>query len=88
MLFENQNGGRSVLGHASAVDIRKATQQGTVPVLSGCRRAAGWRHLANAIEPSVCYGDAALCQITLTTCTGLTTRVTEITFPRIVQQIF
>ena len=27
-----------------------------------------WRHLANAIEPSICCGDAALCQITLTTC--------------------
>jgi len=29
---------------------------------------ARWRHLANAIEPSMCGGDAALCQITLTTC--------------------
>ena len=29
---------------------------------------AHWRHLANTIEPSVCGGDAALCQITLTTC--------------------
>ena len=27
-----------------------------------------WRHLANATEPSVCGGDAALCQITFTTC--------------------
>jgi len=26
---------------------------------------AHWRHLANMIEPSVCSGDAALCQITL-----------------------
>jgi len=26
------------------------------------------RHLSNTIEPSVCCGDAALCQITLTTC--------------------
>jgi len=26
------------------------------------------RHLANTIEPSVCGSDAALCQITLTTC--------------------
>jgi len=30
--------------------------------------AAHWRHLANTTEPSVCGGDAALCQITLTTC--------------------
>ena len=29
---------------------------------------AHWRHLANATEPSICGGDAALCQITLTTC--------------------
>ena len=29
---------------------------------------AHWRHLVNTIEPSVCGGDAALCQITLTTC--------------------
>jgi len=27
-----------------------------------------WRHLANTSEPSMCGGDAALCQITLTTC--------------------
>jgi len=26
-----------------------------------------WRHLANTTEPSVCSGDVALCQITLTT---------------------
>jgi len=32
------------------------------------RRGAHWRHLANTIEPSVCGGDMALCQITLTTC--------------------
>jgi len=29
---------------------------------------AHWRHLANTIELSVCVSDAALCQITLTTC--------------------
>jgi len=27
-----------------------------------------WRLLANMTEPSMCGGDAALCQITLTTC--------------------
>jgi len=32
---------------------------------------AYWRHLANTIEPSVCGGDAVLCQITLTTCSFL-----------------
>jgi len=29
---------------------------------------AYWRNLANTIESSMCGGDAALCQITLTTC--------------------
>jgi len=29
---------------------------------------AHWRHLTNTTEPSMCGGDAALCQITLTTC--------------------
>jgi len=32
---------------------------------------AHWRHLKNTIEPSMCIGDAALCQITLTTCYDL-----------------
>jgi len=27
-----------------------------------------WRHLKNTTEPSMCGGDAALCQITLNTC--------------------
>jgi len=30
--------------------------------------SAQWRNLANTIEPFMCGGDAALCQITLTTC--------------------
>ena len=29
---------------------------------------AHWRHLKNTTEPSMSCGDAALCQITLTTC--------------------
>jgi len=29
---------------------------------------AHWRHLKNTTEPSMCGGDAALSQITLTTC--------------------
>jgi len=32
------------------------------------RGGAHWRHLANTTEPFVCGGDAALCQITFTTC--------------------
>jgi len=31
-------------------------------------RGAHWRNLANTTEPSMCDGDTALCQITLTTC--------------------
>jgi len=31
---------------------------------------AHWRNLTNTTEPSVCSGDAALCQITLTACYG------------------
>jgi len=29
---------------------------------------AHWRHLPNTTEPSVCGGDAVLCEITLTAC--------------------
>ena len=29
---------------------------------------AHWRHMANTTETSMCGGDAALCQITFTTC--------------------
>jgi len=32
---------------------------------------AHWSHLANISEPSMCGGDAACCQITLTTCLQL-----------------
>ena len=31
-----------------------------------------WRHLKNTTEPSMCGSDAALCQITLTTCSFIT----------------
>jgi len=29
---------------------------------------AHWRHVANTFEPSMCGGDAALCQVTLAAC--------------------
>ena len=32
------------------------------------KHGAHWCHLANTTEPSMCGGDATLCQITLTTC--------------------
>ena len=39
------------------------------------RWGAHWRHLKNTTEPSMCGGDAALCQITLTTCSNCGYRV-------------
>jgi len=36
------------------------SQEGACP-----HRRAHWCNLANTTEPSVCYGDAALCEITL-----------------------
>jgi len=33
--------------------------------LAFCIWGAHWHHLSNTTEPSVCGGDAALCQITL-----------------------
>jgi len=53
----------------SAADILEATQQRTEPVCSANADAVAYfRHLANTIEPPMCGGDAAFCQITLTTC--------------------
>jgi len=37
-------------------------------LIHGSLGRAHWRHLANTIKQSVCWGDAALGQITLTTC--------------------
>jgi len=34
------------------------------------KRGARWHYLANATKPSVCGGNAALFQVTLTTCYG------------------
>jgi len=33
-----------------------------------CGRCKGWQGLANTIQPSVCGGNVAFCQLTLTTC--------------------
>ena len=38
------------------------------PFLAFYTWGAHWRHLKNTTEPSMCGGDVALCQITLTTC--------------------
>jgi len=42
--------------------------QGTLPWQPFLAFYIWGAHLANATEPSMCGGDAALCQITLTTC--------------------
>ena len=41
------------------------------PFLYFCIWGTHWRHRANTTDPSMCGGDAALCQITLTTCFSL-----------------
>jgi len=43
------------------------------PFLAFYILGAHWRHLKNTTEPSMCGGDAALCQITLTTCCDILT---------------
>jgi len=70
---EKQDGGRLIAGHDRGRYILNASQERTAPVPCGCRLGCTiWdayrRNLANTIAPSVCGGDAALCQITLTTC--------------------
>jgi len=46
---------------------------GTVRMPVGCNRwGSYWRNMAKMLEPSVCGGDTALCQITLTTQTYTT----------------
>jgi len=43
---------------------------------------AHWCNLANITEPSVCGGDMALCQTTLTTCSGWKARDFEVGLKR------
>ena len=69
---------RAKMRPAQDMSDRQYTQsgsahQGSERVLCGCHcgvlnSGAHWHHLANTIEPSVCGGDAALCQITLSIC--------------------
>jgi len=49
------------------------TRVGPRKHLMECGSVIHWRHLANAVELSVCGGDAALSQLTFTTCTSLIT---------------
>ena len=48
--------------------ILKATRQETEPVRCRCRWGGYWSNMANTTKPSACGSDAALWQITLTSC--------------------
>jgi len=52
--------------NADIVDTMQLRELPLQPFLGFLYMAAHWRHLANPPEPSVCGGDAALCQISLT----------------------
>jgi len=55
-----------VVGRQNA-DIADTLHMGDV-VMATIFWLSVYGHLANTTEPSMCGGDAALCQITLTTC--------------------
>jgi len=57
--------GRQKADIADTLHLRNVVMATT---LAFCIWGAHWRHLANTTEPSMCGGDAALCQIILTTC--------------------
>jgi len=68
---------RGMAAHCFAVSCAKTTvpidmQFGMLSWVDPVNRVlyvgAHWRDLVNTTEPSMCCGDAALCQITLTTC--------------------
>jgi len=71
MLFGS--GGGFVGFRGQAIRRRHSRFQGSKGCCHGkhffgfCIWGAHWRHLVNTTEPSVCGGDAALCQLTLTT---------------------
>ena len=56
-------------GLCTQVGERKHKFNRIFQVVSMCPHArAHWRHLVNTIDPSVCGNNAALCQITFSTC--------------------
>ena len=70
-LIQKQDGGRPIAGHVRGrytVIYSKRLSTGQNRYGANTDGGAHWRHLANTIEPSVCGGDAALCQTALTTC--------------------
>jgi len=71
-LFDSKGGfsGSSYLRKIADLEVSKGRCHDN-HFLAFCISGAHWRHLANTTEPSMCGGDAALCQTTLTTCFGL-----------------
>jgi len=59
--------GVSVVGQQNAdiADTLQLRDVAMATIFGFLYMAAHWRHLANPTEPSVCGGDAALCQITV-----------------------
>jgi len=54
--------------NADIVDTLQLRDVAMATIFGFLYMSAHWRHLANTTEPSVCGGDVALFQITLTTC--------------------
>ena len=69
LVFKNQDGGHPMPGHVHG-GYNQSVSAGE-SVRCGCRLGAYRRHLTNTTEPSACGGDAASCQIHLTTCLSI-----------------
>jgi len=54
--------------NAGIVDILQLSDIAMATIFVFLYIGCTWRHLVNATEPSICGGNVALCQITLTTC--------------------
>jgi len=67
--FEGENGPvHDRPGHVQRSIYSKRLSRGQNRYSADADGGAHWRNLANAVEPSVCGSDAALRQITLSTC--------------------
>ena len=73
-----QEPARIIAGHVrwSVYSARGRTGPVLMPI--GLDLGAYWRNLSNTIGQSVCGGDAALCQITLTTCFFIISRFSTV----------
>jgi len=66
--FYKNNGGRPMPGHVRGRHTQSDSTSDRTSYDADTDEGAYWRDMANTTEPSVCRGDAALRQITLTTC--------------------